>query len=623
MWNRLSPLVHILAAIIAPIWWAAITDTSLSPGLLILCAFCGLLPDIDTAASRIGRLLPEISQAIERRWGHRTLTHSLWAILLVIAVTVPLTGQWFLALAYTSHILLDILIGGRSGVALFWPLPHRFAFGHIDPASPGELTIGVLALCLVVIPLLIPTLAVQATAIIPQAPTPTPTRTPTATPTPAPTLVLIRIDHVHEVETEILVKVGDQVTLGQKVADLHHWRATIQAPPPTPTPTWFLIPSSTPTATPTPYIAPTVNSLALQAAWTDLRVAQAQATLAAAPPNPTTIARVCDEVATMQSRLETMRNNLWGDQLRRDTARLRGQDYGAAEASLFEQERLIAEYVDRVTRQEQACTEIQSQPHQANDEELELAAAQLQRAHIRYLQAIATPTQPNTPTPTPTRTPTPIPTPWQPPSDKGTRLYTPVAGDVYAIRITTIQDNEARVEIAIAIGYGTPSTTAPSPDSGPEGAPGWGGGSSDGELALVTRVRDGDTIDVRFSDGSEDAVRLLDVDTPETVKPNTPVQCYGPEASHHTKERLCGNTSGKNCAGVEVQLEIGPKRDRYGRLLAYVWLEDELYNEELVRLGLARFNDYGNPHQHTDRIEAAAATAAAEGVGLWGICPAQ
>jgi endonuclease YncB( thermonuclease family) len=48
-----------------------------------------------------------------------------------------------------------------------------------------------------------------------------------------------------------------------------------------------------------------------------------------------------------------------------------------------------------------------------------------------------------------------------------------------------------------------------------------------------------------------------------------------------------------------------------------------LYNEELVRLGLARFNDYGNPHQHTERIETAAAAAAAAGVGLWGMCPVQ
>ncbi|MCL4862869.1 MAG: thermonuclease family protein [Caldilineaceae bacterium] len=50
--------------------------------------------------------------------------------------------------------------------------------------------------------------------------------------------------------------------------------------------------------------------------------------------------------------------------------------------------------------------------------------------------------------------------------------------------------------------------------------------------------------------------------------PTSPVQCYSPEASRDTKTRLC--------AGVEVQLEIASRRDRYGRLLAYLWLEDEL-----------------------------------------------
>ena len=138
---------------------------------------------------------------------------------------------------------------------------------------------------------------------------------------------------------------------------------------------------------------------------------------------------------------------------------------------------------------------------------------------------------------------------------------------------------------------------------------------------LVTHVRDGDTIEVRFSDGREEAIRLLDVNTPETVKPNAPVECYGPEASHHTKARLCGDPTGKSCTGVTVQLELAPERDRYNRLLGYVWLEGELFNEELVSLGLAYFNDYGNPHQHTARIQAAATAAQAAGIGLWGMCP--
>jgi micrococcal nuclease len=618
MLSRLGPLVHILTALIVPIWWAVLSDHALSPGMLILCAIFSLLPDIDTATSHIGRLLPDVSVAIERRWGHRTLTHSFGAVLLVALLTLPLTGQWFLVLAYLSHILLDMLIGGNRGVALLWPLRYRFSLGHIHPASPGELMIGLFALALVVVPLLIPTLAVQATAIIPKEPTPTPTRTPTATPTPAPTLVTIRIDHVYVVDAEILVQVGDQVSKGQPVANLIHWRATVQAPPPTPTPTWILLPTLTPTVTPTPYVPPTVNPLDLGAAWADLRAARAQATLAAAPPDPTAIARTCDQVLDMQSQLEAMRNGLWADQLKRDAARLRGDDFAAIEATLFEQERLIAEYVGRVARQQQLCTEIQSQPHRASPEELEIAAAHLQQAEIRYLQAIATPTQPHTPTPTPTRTPTATPTPWLMPSDEGSRIYSLVAGDVYAIHITGVNGNEARVEIDIAIGYGTPPNpppTAPSPASGE----GWGGG---GEWAIVTHVRDGDTIDVRFSDGSQEAIRLLDINTPETVKPNAPVECYGPEASRHTKTRLCGDLTGQSCTGVEVQLEIAPERDRYGRLLAYIWLEGELYNEELVNLGLAHFNDYGNPHQYSERIEAATTTAQAEGVGLWGMCPA-
>jgi len=316
-----------------------------------------------------------------------------------------------------------------------------------------------------------------------------------------------------------------------------------------------------------------------------------------------------------------MRNGLWSDQLKRDAARLRNQEFGSLEASLFEQERLIAEQVQHIARQQQACTEIQTHPHQAGPEELEIAAAELQRAEIRYMQAIATPTQPPTPTPTPTSTPTATPTSWEMPSDEGTRIYTLVAGDVYAVRIVSVQENAARVEIAIATGYGTPSDapTAPSHAPSPGSGEGWGGG---GELATVTHVRDGDTIEVRFSDGGEEAVRLLDVNTPETVKPNAPVECYGPEASHHSKERLCGDESGNNCTGVEVQLEIAPERDRSGRLLGYLWLEEELYNEELVRLGLARFNDYGNPHQYTERIAAAAVTAETAGAGLWGMCPA-
>ncbi len=82
-------------------------------------------------------------------------------------------------------------------------------------------------------------------------------------------------------------------------------------------------------------------------------------------------------------------------------------------------------------------------------------------------------------------------------------------------------------------------------------------------MARVVRVVDGDTIEVRIG-GRDEYVRLIGVDTPETVKPDTPVQCFGERASHFTKRRLTGR---------RVRLVFGVEpRDVYGRLLAYVYL---------------------------------------------------
>ncbi len=103
----------------------------------------------------------------------------------------------------------------------------------------------------------------------------------------------------------------------------------------------------------------------------------------------------------------------------------------------------------------------------------------------------------------------------------------------------------------------------------------------------VTHVVDGDTIEVRLPDGSEEDVRYIGIDTPETVKPDTPVQCGGPRA-HAVNERLV--------AGRTVTLRFdAERRDVYGRLLAYVYLPRRepgrrplFVNAELVRRGLAR-----------------------------------
>jgi micrococcal nuclease len=130
--------------------------------------------------------------------------------------------------------------------------------------------------------------------------------------------------------------------------------------------------------------------------------------------------------------------------------------------------------------------------------------------------------------------------------------------------------------------------------------------------ARVARVIDGDTFEAALPGGGHDDVRLIGIDTPETVKPDTPVQCYGERASHFSHELL---------EGQRVRLTLGvERRDIYGRLLAYVRLRGRLVNATLVRRGLARSltippNDRLAPV--FKRLELRAARA---GRGLWGAC---
>jgi len=107
------------------------------------------------------------------------------------------------------------------------------------------------------------------------------------------------------------------------------------------------------------------------------------------------------------------------------------------------------------------------------------------------------------------------------------------------------------------------------------------GGDPQGDWVLVTHVTDGDTIGVGRGWRYE-KVRLIGVDTPETVHPTKPVEPFGPEASDFTKRKL---------RGQRVQLEFEPANhyDRYNRLLAYVFLSDgTLFNADLIKWGYAR-----------------------------------
>jgi micrococcal nuclease len=129
--------------------------------------------------------------------------------------------------------------------------------------------------------------------------------------------------------------------------------------------------------------------------------------------------------------------------------------------------------------------------------------------------------------------------------------------------------------------------------------------------AYVTRVVDGDTVEVRL-DGREEDVRYIGVDTPETVKPGEPVQCFGPQASSFN-HRLVERRRIRLVFGVE-------RRDRYGRLLAYVYLGDRFVNAELVRRGLARTLTIPPNDRFAGRFKRLEVAAARAGRGLWGDC---
>jgi micrococcal nuclease len=132
--------------------------------------------------------------------------------------------------------------------------------------------------------------------------------------------------------------------------------------------------------------------------------------------------------------------------------------------------------------------------------------------------------------------------------------------------------------------------------------------------ATVVRVVDGDTIVVRLG-GHDERVRFIGVDTPETVSPVKPVQCYGHQASDHTKQLLP--------PGTPVHLERDVEaRDVYGRLLAYVWRSsDRLFvNLELARDGYASLLTIAPNEAHVTELSAAVASARDRGLGLWGRC---
>ena len=128
------------------------------------------------------------------------------------------------------------------------------------------------------------------------------------------------------------------------------------------------------------------------------------------------------------------------------------------------------------------------------------------------------------------------------------------------------------------------------------------------DIYRCTRVVDGDTIIVRMY-GKEERVRLIGVDTPETVQPKKPVEYFGKEASAFTKRMV---------EGKQVRIEYDQeRRDKYGRLLAYIYLEDGTFlNAEILKQGYG-FAYTRFPFKYLDEFRGYEKDARENSRGLW------
>ncbi|MDB5204645.1 MAG: Micrococcal nuclease [Candidatus Taylorbacteria bacterium] len=131
------------------------------------------------------------------------------------------------------------------------------------------------------------------------------------------------------------------------------------------------------------------------------------------------------------------------------------------------------------------------------------------------------------------------------------------------------------------------------------------------ERVVVSRVVDGDTLKIKTG-GTEDTVRLIGINTPESVDPRTTVECFGKEASTRMKEIA---------EGKEVLVVKDPtqgERDKYHRLLAYVYLTDGiLLNQKMIEDGYAFEYTYNIPYEFQTEFKGAEKDAREKGLGLW------
>ena len=135
-------------------------------------------------------------------------------------------------------------------------------------------------------------------------------------------------------------------------------------------------------------------------------------------------------------------------------------------------------------------------------------------------------------------------------------------------------------------------------------------------LHKVIRVVDGDTVIIKIN-GKNETVRLIGINTPETVDPRRPVECFGIEASNKAKEILSGKS-----VKLEADGFVG-ERDKYGRLLRYIFLEDGTnFNKMMISEGYAYEYTYDLPYKYQNEFKQTENEAREAKKGLWvdGVC---
>jgi micrococcal nuclease len=138
--------------------------------------------------------------------------------------------------------------------------------------------------------------------------------------------------------------------------------------------------------------------------------------------------------------------------------------------------------------------------------------------------------------------------------------------------------------------------------------------------ARVVRVVDGDTLKVRMADGRRKTVRVLQIDTPEVKKPDTPIECGGPQASAAMR-RLALDGDGRGRAVTLVSDPSQDAVDRYGRVLAYVDADGQDLGKTLVAQGWAKVYVFrGHPGVRIDAYDRARNQARAARRGVYQLC---